>query len=54
MFLLLPLLSIGRAPLVNVLTDIAFAIVLIALCLYLPYRAGSLLGYQQYEDDEAA
>ena len=57
LFMLLPLLSVGNAPLINVLIYVAITLAIIVLCLYLPYRAGSELGYQEYEDaedDEAA
>ena len=52
LFMLLPLLSVGNSPLIKVLIHVAITLAFIVLCLYLPYRAGSELGYQEYEDTE--
>lgn len=56
LLVLLPLIAMSSAPLLNILFTIAMAAAFIVLFLYLPYRAGSKLGYREYEaaQDEAA
>ena len=56
LFASLPLLSIGDTPWMDIAMNLAFSTVFVALTFYLPYRAGSKLGYQEYEavEDKAA
>lgn len=56
LLVLLPLVAMSSAPLLNILFTMAMAAAFIVLFLYLPYRAGSKLGYREYEaaQDEAA
>ena len=42
----------SSAPLLNILFTMAMAAAFIVLFLYLPYRAGSKLGYREYEAAE--
>ena len=56
LFASLPLLSIGNTPWIDIVMNSMFCIMFVALTFYLPYRAGSKLGYQEYEaaEDKAA
>ena len=52
----LPLLVIANKPWMDTVMNLAFSTVFVALTFYLPYRAGSKLGYREYEaaEDKAA
>lgn len=52
LLVLLPLVAMSSAPLLNILFTMAMAAAFIVLFLYLPYRAGSKLGYREYEAAE--
>ena len=52
LLILLPLIAMSSTPLLNILFTMAMAAAFIVLFLYLPYRAGSKLGYREYEAAE--